>query len=199
MPVSRSLLVAGASLFSAVMSLPLMGQSAQRLSVQASGLHVSAFGEAYEGLNAAPGGEVQLRFTPGVWSFGIGAQGSSHAFDDANFGGEKVLLAGLFFEPRRVIDIGSSRVAPYLSARVALLQQSATFTANNGVSNFEVSATASGTQVNGGGGFLVRISPRVNLDVGATYGLIRFADVKVDVPSMEARRSTDPVVTGRTW
>ena len=182
--MSRSFLLLGASLVSAAMTLPVSAQSAQRLSLQASGLHVSAFGDAYEGLKAAPGAELQLRFTPGVWSFGVGVQASSHSFDDATFGNEKVLLSGFFFEPRRVIDIGSSRVAPYLSARVALLRQSIDFVFNDGVDDYDVTAEASGTQLNGGGGMLVRLSPRVNLDLGATFGLIRFGDVKVEIPGV---------------
>ena len=28
---------------------------------------------------------------------------------------------------------------------------------------------------------LIRLSPRVNLDLGATYGLINFSDVEVDI------------------
>lgn len=185
MSAPRSLVLIGAALLSAAVSLPVAAQSAQRLSLQASGLHVSAYGEAYEGLKAAPGAEVQLRFTPGVWSFGVGGQVSSHSFDDPTFGpDEKVMLAGLFFEPRRVIDIGSSRLAPYLSARVSVLRQSLDFVVNDGTNDFDVTAKASGTQVNGGGGVLLRLTPRVNLDLGATFGLIKFGDVKVDIPGV---------------
>ncbi len=36
--------------------------------------------------------------------------------------------------------------------------------------------------MNGRGGVLVRLSPKVNLDLGATFGLIKFSDVKVDIP-----------------
>lgn len=157
-------------------------QSAQRWSVQASGLHVGVFGDAYEGLKAGLGAEVQLRFTPGVWSFGIGGQASSHGTTGEGFDGQTVMLQGAFIEPRRVIDIGSSRVAPYLSARLAYLQQTIDFTLSDGVSVLDVNAEASGAQVNAGGGLLVRISPRVNLDLGATYGVIRFGDVIVNVP-----------------
>jgi hypothetical protein len=185
MSAPRSLVLIGATLLSAAVSLPVAAQSAQRLSLQASGLHVSAYGEAYEGLKAAPGAEVQLRFTPGVWSFGVGGQVSSHAFDDPTFGpDEKVMLAGFFFEPRRVIDVGSSRLAPYLSARVSVLRQSLDFVVNDGTNDFDVTAEASGTQVNGGGGVLLRLTPRVNLDLGATFGLIKFGDVKVDIPGV---------------
>lgn len=185
MSAPRSLVLIGATLLSAAVSLPVAAQSAQRLSIQASGLHVSAYGEAYEGLKAAPGAEVQLRFTPGVWSFGAGGQISSHSFDDPAFGpNETVRLAGLFFEPRRVIDVGSSRLAPYLSARVSVLRQSLDFVVNDGTNDFDVKAEASGTQVNGGGGVLLRLTPRVNLDLGATFGLIKFGDIKVDIPGV---------------
>ncbi len=184
MSAPRSLFLLGAALMTAAVARPLTAQSAQRFSLQASGLHVSAFGEAYEGLNAAPGAELQIRFTPGVWSFGIGGQASSHSFSDPSLGDEKVLLSGLFIEPRRVIDIGSSRLAPYLSARLAVLRQSIDFVVNDGVDNYDVTAKASGTQLNGGGGLLVRLSPRINLDLGATFGLIRFGDVKVDIPGV---------------
>jgi len=197
MSAPRFLSLFGAALASAAIVTSASAQSAQRLSVQASGLHVSAFGEAYEGLKAAPGAEFQLRFTPGVWSFGVGVQGSSHTISDANFGDEKVLLAGFFFEPRRVIDIGSSRVAPYLSGRLSALRQSIDFIVNDGFDTYEVTAEASGTQVNGGGGMLVRLSPRVNLDLGATFGLIKFGDVKVDIPGIGSAQLDGSSGTGQ--
>jgi hypothetical protein len=163
----------------ALAALPATGraQSAQRYSVQASGLFVGTFGEAYDGLSAGPGIEAQFRVTPSAWSFGFGVQGSSHSFDDAALGSESITLAGVFFEPRRVIDVGSSQFAPYLAARVAFLQQSLDVDVNG----TDVSATASGAQFNAGGGVLVRLTPRVNLDLGATYGLINFGDVEVDI------------------
>ena len=174
----RSHYLAGAAALVACLApRGVQSQSAQRYSVQASGLFVGTFGKAYDGLKSGPGFEAQFRVTPSAWSFGFGVQGSTHKFDDPALGNETVNLAGVFFEPRRVIDLGSSQVAPYLSARVAFLRQSIDFTVNGST----VSANASGAQVNGGGGVLVRISPRVNLDLGATYGLIKFGDVKVDV------------------
>ena len=157
-----------------------LGQSAQRLSLQASGIHVSTFGEAYDGLNGGPGFEAQLRYTPGVWSFGFGVQGSLHSFDDVELGNEDVTLSGVFVEPRRVIDVAGSRFGPYVSARLAYLRQSVDID----VDGTTITASASGAQVNGGGGVLIRLSPRVNLDVGATVGLIRFGDVEVDVPGI---------------
>lgn len=175
----RVLLVAGGSALTlAAAPLALQGQSAQRLSVQASGLFVGTFGEAYEGLKAGPGIEAQVRYTPSAWSFGGGFQISSHDLDLEDFGSETVKLAGVFFEPRRVLDVGSSSFAPYVSARLAFLRQSADVE----VQGTNVSLEASGTQINGGGGILVRMSPNVNLDLGATFGLIHFGDAKVEIP-----------------
>lgn len=155
----------------------VQAQSAQRYSVQASGIFVGTFGEAYDGLKSGPGVEAQFRVTPGAWSFGFGVQGSMHSLEGVDLGSEDVTLAGVFFEPRRVIDVGSSQFAPYVAGRLAFLQQSIDVDVNGTT----VSATASGAQVNGGGGVLIRLSPRVNLDLGATYGLINFGDVEVDI------------------
>lgn len=173
----RPSVFAGVTLAMVMMTAPAQAQSAQRYSIQASGIFVGTFGEAYDGLKNGPGIEAQFRITPSAWSFGFGIQGSSHSFDDTSLDAESVTLAGVFFEPRRVLDIGSSQVAPYVSARLAFLQQSLDLDINGTT----VSASANGAQVNGGGGILIRLSPRVNLDLGATYGLIRFGDVEVDV------------------
>ncbi len=81
-----------------------------------------------------------------------------------------VKFYGPFAEPRYVIDVHSSSLAPYLSARLAWLTQSADFQEFNGT------AKGSGFQVNGGGGVLVRLSSRMNLDLGATFGSIHFGD-----------------------
>lgn len=155
-------------------------QSAQRWSLQFSGLSVGAQGEAYEGLSRGNGFEAQVRLTPSVWSFGAGLQFSSHSID---FDGtpEDVTLTGIFIEPRRVIDVGSSSFAPYVSGRLSFLQQAIDLDVGGGTT---VSASASGAQINGGGGVLFRLSPRVNLDVGATYGLINFSDVEVSASGL---------------
>ncbi|MEP7380821.1 MAG: hypothetical protein ABI910_04000 [Gemmatimonadota bacterium] len=173
----RSLCFAAAAFVALVAPTGLQAQSAQRYSVQASGLFVGTFGEAYDGLKAGPGFEAQFRITPSAWSYGFGVQGSTHSFDDPSLGNNSVTLAGIFFEPRRVIDVGSSQFAPYVSARVAFLQQSLDLTVNG----TKVTADASGAQLNAGGGVLIRLSPKVNLDLGATYGLINFGDVQVDI------------------
>ncbi|HPF61062.1 MAG: outer membrane beta-barrel protein [Gemmatimonadetes bacterium] len=164
----------------ATLALPalLTAQSAQRWSVQGSILNVSTSGDAYEGLDAGLGVEAQVRYTPSAFSIGAGYQRSSHdlTFDDGST--ETVTLSGVFAEPRYVIDVGSGSYAPYLAGRVAFLTQKIAFEG--------LEASASGTQLNVGGGVLVRLSPRVNLDLGATYGAIDFDDVKVEFEGQSA-------------
>lgn len=155
------------------------GQSAQKWSIQGSLLSVGVQGDAYEGLSNGFGFELQGRYTPSVWSFGVGLQYSAHTLEGTG-GDETVNLAGGFIEPRRVVDVGSSSFAPYLSARLAFLQQSIDVDVNGTT----ITASTSGAQINGGGGVLFRLSPRVNLDLGATYGLINFGDVKVNIPGV---------------
>ncbi len=148
--------------------LAVRAQSAQRWSIQASGLYVVPSGSAYDGLAGGAGFEAQVRYTPGVLSLGAGFQTSSHTltFDDGS--STNVTLAGGFIEPRYVIDIHKPSLAPYLSARLAILTQKGTV---NGVT-----ASSTGTQINGGGGVLLRMSRRINIDLGMTFGAIHFGD-----------------------
>lgn len=175
----------------AALSAPAAAQSAQRWSIQASGLYVGVLGDAYEGLKSGPGGEVQLRMTPSLWSYGAGLQYSTHGVEGSDL---TVALSGAFFEPRRVFDVGSSKYAPYLSARIAYLSLSADFdialervatNANPGLSlavarRANATVSASGLQGNVGGGVLTKLSPRVNLDLGVTVGAIRFGKAQIE-------------------
>ena len=154
----------------ACITTPLIAQSAQRWSIQASGLYVGVFGKAYDGLDNGIGGELQVRVTPSLWSYGAGLQYSSHGLSQSQ--GNSIALGGVFFEPRRVFDVGSAKYAPYMSARIAYLQQSADLGSN-------ATLSASGFQGNVGGGVLTKLSPRVNLDLGVTLGAIRFGDAEV--------------------
>lgn len=154
-------------------STPALAQSAHRWSVQASGLYVGVSGRAYEGLANGPGVEAQGRYSPGAFSIGLGVQASTHDLTLQTV--ETVNLYGAFVEPRYVFDIGSDRAAPYLSARLAYLTQQADIDFQGDTYTLE----ANGTQLNPGGGVLVRLTPRMNLDIGATYGRIHFDDVVV--------------------
>jgi Outer membrane protein beta-barrel domain len=192
----------------ACVTTPLMAQSAQRWSIQASGLYVGVAGDAYDGLKSGPGAEVQVRVTPSLWSYGAGVQYSTHSITDGDF---TLSLSGVFFEPRRVFDVGSAKFAPYLSARVAYLSLAADF---EDVSAGAIRRTApevslavarratatisaGGVQGNVGGGVLMKLSPRVNLDLGATIGGIRFGKASLEVDGRVIETSESVTGTGQ--
>lgn len=154
-------------------------QTAQRVSIQASGLFAGLFGSAFDEIKSGFGGEAQIRFTPGAWSIGGGVQYTIHKTSgDAESVIPKVKLAGIFVEPRYVIDAGSQSFAPYLSARLAVSQMS--FTLADQFQGLGINIDKpTGPTINGGGGVLVRLSNRANLDVGATFGYTRFKDIVI--------------------
>jgi len=139
-------------------------QSAQPVSLQASGLFNGVFGNLFVDLQDGFGGEAQVRYTPGALSVGAGFQYTSHAFRGRP---EQARLYGGFIEPRYRIHAGSNVAAPYLAVRFSLLKVD--------ISGRELSLTSNFIQLNGGGGLLVRLGPRVNLDLGATYGYDRLS------------------------
>ena len=153
-------------LVSLSMAVPLAGalqaQSAQAISLQGSGLFNGVFGRVFQGLQNGYGGEAQIRYTPSAFSIGGGFQYTIHNIQNRT---EDAKLYGAFIEPRYRIHTGSYVLAPYVSARFSLLKVG--FTGGN----FSISSNF--IQLNGGGGLLYRLGPRVNLDVGATYGYDR--------------------------
>jgi len=140
----------------------LEAQSAQAFSLQASGLVNAVFGSVFTGLQDGVGGEAQLRYTPGALSVGAGFQFTIHQLENRMDNGR---LYGGFMEPRYRIHAGSNVVAPYLSARFSVLKV--------GFSGGDLSLSSTFIQLNGGGGLLTRLSSRLNLDVGATFGYNR--------------------------
>jgi hypothetical protein len=140
----------------------LNAQSAQAISLQVSGLYNGVFGNVFDGLQDGFGGEAQIRYTPGALSLGAGFQYTSHGLELFT---ESARLYGGFFEPRYRIHTGSNVLAPYISARFSVLKM--------GFSGGDLSVSSNFIQLNGGGGLLYRIGPRINLDLGATYGYDR--------------------------
>jgi opacity protein-like surface antigen len=164
----------------AIASLPHVAaaQSAQTFSVQGSLLHENGWGEAFDwpGTEDMPGGfggEVQIRYNPGsAISWGGGLQTTRHSWNDLQDDEWTLDMIGIFLEPRYVLAVGSSQFAPYLAARLALTRQS--------IDVAGISGNATGQTINGGGGVLIRLASRVNLDVGATYGYTRFGRFSFD-------------------
>ncbi|HEY0351571.1 MAG TPA: hypothetical protein VGC48_05585, partial [Gemmatimonadales bacterium] len=108
------------------------------------------------------GGEAQIRYTPSAFSVGGGFQYTIHHIRNRT---EDLKLYGGFIEPRYRIHTGSYVLAPYVSARFSLLKV--------GFTGGDLSISSNFIQLNGGGGLLYRLGPRINLDVGATYGYDR--------------------------
>jgi hypothetical protein len=140
----------------------LEAQSAQAISLQASGLFNGVFGSVFQGLQDGFGGEAQLRYTPSAFSIGGGFQYTIHHIQNRT---EDAKLYGGFVEPRYRIHTGSYVLAPYVSARFSVLKV--------GFTGGDLSISSTFIQLNGGGGLLYRVGPRINLDVGATYGYDR--------------------------
>jgi hypothetical protein len=159
----------------------LGAQSAQPISLQVSGLYNGVFGNAFTGMRDGIGAEAQLRYTPSAFSIGAGFEYTNHGFEGRP---EDIRLYGGFVEPRYRIHAGSNVVAPYISARFSLLKV--------GFSGGDLSLTSSFIQLNGGGGLLVRVHSRLNLDVGATFGYNRLGDGTL---SSKAGGGSVPVVS----
>jgi hypothetical protein len=140
-------------------------QSAQPYSIQASFLAASQ--KIGSRLVTGPGFEGQLRYTPAaLWSVGVGFQYSSHTS-----GGDEIRIMGGFIEPRYAFDIGSDRIAPYIAGRLALLREVLTLDEQP-----LLEFSSGGTAYGGGAGMLIRLSPKVNIDLGAAFVSQGFRD-----------------------
>ena len=193
MALIRQIPTAALLLGCAVFTLP--AQSRQRLSLQLSGLYAKPFGGDYETfkVGSGMGAEAQLRYTPGAFSVGAGFQFTSHGAPNYALGlddgsrvdvtGVGVQLFGAFIEPRIVILVGSERIAPYLSGRVSLLRyaNTANWASRSQPYAGTMSSNTMGLTANGGGGMLIRLTPRVNMDLGATYGYSSFGKYTIRV------------------
>jgi hypothetical protein len=104
------------------------------------------------------GGEVLLRLTPGRFSIALGLQATKHP--ETSDG--DLTAIGPFLEPRILLsEIGES-AALYVSAHAGLIDF-----------RFEDDAFNAGSAswyLNGGGGLLINLGERANLDIGGTAG-----------------------------
>lgn len=103
-------------------ALPAAAQTRAYWSVQGSALYTALGGRANGGIEPGAGFELQgrRRINP-LLSMGCGIQGTSHSLT-GGIGGER--MRGVFCEPRRVVDVNSESVFPYVSARLSVLRRS---------------------------------------------------------------------------
>ena len=144
----------------ALLALPLQAQSAQPAAFQIAALFTSIRSGGTS--SAGAGVETQIRFNRvfsgesfGAISIGIGGQYTTHRESL-----DKLVITGLFLEPRWVPAFASSRLFPYLSGRVSTMRMNGTF-------RFAEDGTSTGTAFGAGGGFAVRLTRQTNLDAGA--------------------------------
>ena len=154
-------------------------QTSQRLSIQGSALFADIYGENFFAVGAGYGFELQLRYTPSALSFGGGIQFTHHEDVQATADGYegRINLLGIFVEPRYTIFVGSEQVAPYLAGRIALARLDLRNVYSDGG---ELTWNSPGVTVNGGGGILVRLNERTNLDFGATAGFTNYQTAEGD-------------------
>jgi hypothetical protein len=162
------------ALAAALMPAVARAQTSQRLSVQGSLLYADIYGDNFFAVGGGLGFEAQLRYTPSALSIGAGVQYTRHNDVAAEADGHEgqIELLGLFVEPRYTIYIGSDNVAPYVAARVAIARL---HLFNDFSTGEELTWTSPGVTLNGGGGLLVRLSSRLNLDVGASAGFTHYS------------------------
>lgn len=151
-------------------ALLLLAQSMDAQGAQKYGFQLSVLGTAIE-LNGTSGGvgvEPQFRFnrvmrspTAGVVSVGLGGQWSTHAS-----GSDEITITGVFVEPRWVPPLPNERFFPYMSGRVAMLNQS---------NNFATSS--SGLAYGVGGGIAYVVTSRLNIDAGVQIVRQQFGDI----------------------
>ncbi|MCU0634213.1 MAG: hypothetical protein MUE41_05010 [Gemmatimonadaceae bacterium] len=148
-------------------------QSAQPVSLQ-----LSVLGTAIDNGPTNIGGigvEPQVRFnwlksaSRGVISVGIGGQWTRHTS-----GNDEITIAGVFLEPRWVFPVNSERFAPYGALRLGVLQQRSTIDLGR-VGVWE--GNSIGNALGGGGGFVVRLTPRVNIDIGGAIVRQQFGEL----------------------
>ena len=165
-------------------------QSAQAFSVQGSLLYSGLSGDAYSGFGAGPGFEAQARYTStSGFSLGAGYERTTHSVQGAS---GDATLSGPFVEPRYTFEIhGVTGLYPYASIRLSSLKQA--------ISTNGINSSASGFTANGGGGVLFHLSSRVNLDVGATYGLTNFSNFVVVDPSTGQRIASGKTGSGSNF
>jgi hypothetical protein len=156
-----------------VVSTGAGAQSAQRTSAQLSvlGTAIDNGGNDIGGIGVEP----QLRYnwlrsaSRGVISIGIGGQFTQHALGPDDF-----TITGVFVEPRWVFPVNSERFAPYAALRIGFLNQSSSIQIPNSV---RWDGSSSGPALGGGGGFAVRLTSRMNLDVGGAVVSQKFGAV----------------------
>ena len=141
-------------------------QTAQPWSIQLSALGAELTNFTQDDQMRFGGGlELQARYNPSALSIGFGFQTTRHTQELSITTVSRqrtVTYTGAFVEPRYILGSVGDLLAIYLSARFMSLS------AKVEVANVE--EKIQGAALAGGGGVLVRITSRLNAELGATAG-----------------------------
>jgi hypothetical protein len=143
---------------------PADAQTAQRWSIQLSALGVELTSvDASNQLRFGGGLEIQARYNPSALSIGFGFQTTRHQLENQALSRSlSVTYTGGFVEPRLILGSLGDFMAFYAATRFMVLN-----------AKFEVSGIETkvdGAAIAGGGGMLIRITDRINAELGATAG-----------------------------
>lgn len=168
MPTSRLATLGVALLVGAF--TPAHAQSAlPAFSIEGNVLYNTFPGRAFRDVGDGAGFEALGTVGVGAFALGAGYVRTTHNLVTAS---EDAVLSGPFVETRLALPFYYRSFTPYLSGRVARLTQKVTVG--------DGSRTATGTQLGGGLGMLVRLAPGVRLNMGATYANLRLRDAEQD-------------------
>ncbi|MGE0158582.1 MAG: hypothetical protein AB7T31_04165 [Gemmatimonadales bacterium] len=138
-------------------------QTAQRWSIQLSALGVELTSVTNDDLRFGGGVELQARYNPSALSIGFGFQTTRHQLQNQLLARDlTVTYTGGFVEPRLILGSLGDFLAFYAATRFMVLN--AKFDVGG------VETKVDGAAIAGGGGILVRITDRVNAELGATAG-----------------------------
>lgn len=153
------------AIFLALLALPpaANAQTAQRWSIQLSALGVELTSVSNDELRFGGGVELQARFNPSALSIGFGFQTTRHQLENQLLARNvTATYTGGFVEPRLIVASVRDFAALYAAVRFMSLS-----------ARYEIGAAqekVEGAAISGGGGFLIRITDRLNAEVGATAG-----------------------------
>jgi hypothetical protein len=138
-------------------------QTAQRWSIQLSALGVELTSVTNDELRFGGGLELQARYNPSALSIGFGFQSTRHTLENELLARSlTVTYTGGFVEPRLILGSLGDFLAFYAATRFMVLN--AKFDVGG------VETEVDGAAFAGGGGILVRITDRLNAELGATAG-----------------------------
>jgi opacity protein-like surface antigen len=138
-----------------------------RISLDGAAHYASTDGADYDFVRGGYGFDVQLRVAGGSLSLGVGYARTSHDLPDIK---EDIHVGTFFAEPRVAFALPTTRVTPYVAARVGRATQKLEVGTDD--------AKWNGWSYGAGGGLLIRVAPTVDVDLGTLLTRLSFGDVK---------------------